>query len=64
MKMNLMVILFPMIATVMVGMIITGNLIAGMGSGSSILISAGVGVVISFPVTWAVARAMVGKTGR
>jgi hypothetical protein len=58
MSTRLMLMLFSMIATTIIGILITAVLTMGLTTGRYILIATGVGFVLSIPVSWLVARAI------
>lgn len=64
MSARLMSLLFSMIATTVIGILITGVLAMGMVTARYILIATAVGFVLSIPISWLVARAITRKTAR
>lgn len=62
MSTRLMLMLFSMIATTIIGILITAVLSMGMTTGRAILIATAVGFVLSIPASWLVARAITKTT--
>ncbi|NBC37761.1 hypothetical protein GTZ99_14495 [Novosphingobium sp. FSY-8] len=62
MSVRLMLVLFSMIATTVMGMLVTGVLAYGRAGSREILIAAAVGFVLAIPISWAVARGITAKT--
>ena len=58
MSTRLMLMLFSMIATTIIGILITAVLSMGLTTGRAILIATAVGFVLSIPASWLVARAI------
>ena len=58
MSTRLMLMLFSMIATTIIGILITVVLSMGLTTGRAILIATAVGFVLSIPASWLVARAI------
>ena len=58
MSTRLMLMLFSMIATTIIGILITAVLSMGLTTGRAILIATAVGFVLSIPDSWLVARAI------
>jgi len=64
MSTRLMLLLFSMIATTIIGILITAVLSMGMGTGRTILIATAVGFTLSIPASWLVARAITKTVAR
>ena len=54
-------ILFAVVATTLMGSLITAALSMGLTSGRAIELAAAIGFVVSVPVSWLVARSIAGK---
>lgn len=55
-------ILYTLISTTLAGTGVIAVLVAGYDTLVPILIAAGIGAVIALPISWAVARSMLGDT--
>lgn len=64
MSLRLMLVLFSMIATTIMGILITAALSAGYTGGRDILIATAAGFLLAVPVSWLVARAIVKPMAR
>lgn len=58
---RLMAALFSVVATVLMGILVTAALASGLETSRWIILAAATGFVLAIPVSWAVARAIVGK---
>jgi hypothetical protein len=56
MSTRLVAALFSIVATTIMGILITAVLAMGMVTGRAILVAAAVGLVLSIPVSWLIAR--------
>jgi preprotein translocase subunit SecF len=64
MSIRIMLMLFPVIATTLMGMLLTVALVAGYTTGRDVMASVGIGFVLSIPTSWFVARAIVKPKAR